>query len=73
MATFDVRDEDLAAIDEILFWKGAGNYAEVLHEGVCKGEVAIRDHGDVILLQNKQHALDLIKALEKAIELQWLK
>lgn len=73
MTTFDVRNEELTAIDEILFWKGAGNYAEVLHEGASKGEVAIRDQDDVILIQNKQHALDLIKALEKAIELQWLK
>ena len=73
MATFDVRGEG-ETIDKIVFWSGVGNYAEEIIQGDVDEEVSIYDRGgDNVFVQDKQHALDLIKALEKAIELKWLK
>ena len=72
MATFDVRDQG-ETVDKIIFWDGVGTYAEELIPKVMD-EVSIYDRsGDCVVVQDKHHALDLIKALEKAIELKWLK
>ena len=72
MATFDVRDKG-ETVDKIIFWDGVGTYAEeLIQHGM--DEVSIYDgSGDCVIVQDKQHALDMIKALEKAIELKWLK
>lgn len=50
-----------------------GYQATILIEGDC-GQVNIMEDGteDYVRITNKQHAHDLIKALEKAIELGWL-
>ena len=73
MATFDVRDEGQETVDKIVFWSSIGTYAEeLIQHGM--GEVSIYDgSGDHVVVQDKQHALDMIKALEKALELKWLK
>lgn len=72
MATFDVRDKG-ETVDKIVFWSGVGNYANAITEFEGEG-ISIYDRsGDHVVVQDKQHALDMIKALEKAIELKWLK
>lgn len=72
MATFDVRDTG-ETVHEIVFWSGVGNYASAITEFEGEG-ISIYDRsGDHFVVQDKQHALDMIKALEKAIELKWLK
>lgn len=70
MTSIDIRKEQVDDIDEIIF---ADNDAYCL----------IRTGGDIIdiydisedyvQIVSKEHALNLIKALEKAIELEWLK
>lgn len=79
MATFDVRSENTSEVDTITFADSRGG-----QEGYCQGDsirksvdfnsgVQIDDKNEgFILISTEQHALDLIKALEKAIELKWL-
>ena len=68
MTTFDARDKG-ESIDKIVFWKGVGNYSEEIVQ-VGADEVGIYDAmGEYVVVQDKQHGLDTIKALEKAIEL----
>lgn len=72
MATFDVRDKG-ETVDKIVFWSGVGNYANEIAEFEGEG-ISIYDRsGEHVVVQDKHHALDMIKALEKAIELKWLK
>lgn len=72
MATFDVRGKG-ETVDKIIFWSGVGTYAEELIRH-STDEVSIYEGaGDYVVVQDKKHALNLIKALEKAIELKWLK
>lgn len=80
MATFDVRSQNTSEVDTITFADSRGGQEEY-----CQGYsirksvdfnsgIQIDDNDDsFVLISTKQHALDLIKALEKAIELKWLK
>jgi hypothetical protein len=74
--TFDVRTDENFEVDKIVFanhldktesWEIA-EYLDKVEDGL----VAINGNGDAIFIQDKHHALNLIKALEKAIELKWL-
>lgn len=71
MATFDVRST--TEVSEIVFWSGGCNYAEKITPNWNDGAAIYDLSGDHVVIQDKQHALDMIKALEKAIELKWLK
>lgn len=78
MAIFDIRKDVVEPTTRIVF-------AEAMMERTCVAHflvpfnrrddsVAIQDGtNEKVVIASKQHALDLIKALEKAIELEWLK
>lgn len=74
MATIDIR-EDKSEIDAIIFSE------EETRDGICVayimdkelGRLNIRDANEHVILTSKEHVLNLIKALNKAIELGWLK
>lgn len=81
MATFDVCESTSETITEIVFSKGTAGYecipvASKLRKNACYDnyvDIVEGDDGDFIRVVDKQHALNLIKALNKAIELGWLK
>ena len=81
MATFDVRKDIAASTTLILFADTRGGGFEEYSQGYSirkavdfRSGIQIDDEDEgFILISTKQHALDLIKALEKAIELKWLK
>ena len=73
MATIDVRDEADAAVDVIKF---SDSYAtHIFGEGIGEEGSFVMlydDNDDYVVINDKEHALNLIKALNKAIELGWL-
>lgn len=79
MATFDVRSENTCEVDTITFADSRGGQEEY-YQGYSirkstdfNSGIQIDDDDDgFVLISTKQHALDLIKALEKTIELGWL-
>lgn len=76
MATFDVRNTAVDEIDEIRFADGEDYYVAIAmiinYEGDGDSMVCDND-GNSVRIHSKTHAHNLIKALEKAIELDWLK
>lgn len=81
MATIDVRYSNQDEITEIVF---ADEYSS---DGCMQGYkvtnsaiggrmdtyFTINDPNDCVVINSKQHALDLMRAIEKAIELGWVK
>ena len=72
MATIDIRD-NFPTVDIIRFWDNpTGNY---LATGLTyiDGEVKIEDLENIrsLKISSSAHAQNIIKALEKAIELGW--
>lgn len=76
MSTLDIRKDIPSPVNKIIFGDEVVGGTHVAHKltrfpGV---HVAIGDCSrDKVLLHSKQHALDAIKAIQKAIELEWLK
>ena len=75
MSTIDIRasQED---VQRIIFSdscdKGYG-VAYALEKHHTGDFVQLQDGGEMVLISSKEHAANLIKALQKAIELGWLK
>lgn len=76
MSTFDVRNQEVGKINEIIFADkehSDGSYQAFKVEPWTSGDVKIYDsHDDYVFVNSEEHARNLIKALEKAIELGWL-
>lgn len=74
MATFDVRDND-PSIVEIVFADDCDGvaYSLDISNNLGSGCVSIRDNVDYLVIESAEHAQNLKKALDKAIELGWLK
>jgi len=76
--TFDVRTDENFEVDEITFANPLCKQEQYdIAHSITKnsgyvGMVLIKDEQTFVLVQDKQHALNFIKALEKAIELKWL-
>jgi len=75
---FDVRNDGAGEVDEVVFADGKaadGSYQAHRIEPHTKGrDVKVFDgSGDYVYVNSEDHARDLIKALNKAIELGWLK
>lgn len=78
MSIFDVRKDVTEPTTRIEF-------AERTVDSTCVAHFIVpfnrRDHaisigdgtGEKVVISSKQHALDLIKALEKSIQIEWLK
>lgn len=80
MSTIDIRDMDNTGINTIVFAETHGSVASdedvpLAYQIVRDedGDVSIQDTIESVFVSDKQHALNLIKALNKAIELGWLK
>ena len=78
MSTIDVRDMNEETVSRIRF---AEDHGKVGGDDTCplacyltleNACVAIDDPYDRVIIKDKEHALNLIKALNKAIELGWL-
>lgn len=82
MSTIDIRNDKVSNVTEIRFSDDIVNTTTVAST-LSKdkdGEVLIKDRCfdfyeglGYLCIANKEHATDLIKALEKAVELGWLK
>ena len=72
----DIRNQVENKVNKIRFWDDDGEecFAVLItksYNSVFIGEESAS--GDMVLISCKEHAENLIKALEKAIELQWLR
>lgn len=73
MSTFDVRDNAETVIDTILFADDGDHYttvASLSHQGDYV-KIYDEDQSQALKIESKQQAVDMIKALNKAIELEW--
>lgn len=77
MTILDVRKDAIAPIDTITFSdtsaRSHGVAYQITQHISGRGFVRIQDSGDFVLIESEAHARNLIKALEAAIELEWLK
>jgi hypothetical protein len=79
MAELDIRNLDVDEVTSIRFANkrsNCGGYqANIIEGSSFKGEyIRLADDNDeYVIVYSTQHAKDLIKALEKAIELSWIK
>jgi hypothetical protein len=76
MSTFDVRTDSSNPITEIVFAEthhSAGSLQAYKLEPRTSGDIRIYDGDDYVYVNSAEHARDLIKALEKAIEFGWVK
>lgn len=82
MSVFDVRNNPVEEITEIVFAEPRHNDEDNTPQaysievgGEIRGDfVAISDAGgECVFINSKEHAENLIKALNKAIELNWVK
>lgn len=72
----DIRKEQTEEVKTIRFWEdedGYSYYASMLHKNREGADIEEGVSGDTVAIQNKEHAEMLIKALQKAISLGWLK
>ena len=76
MSTYDVRSNNEEVIDEIVFaedcaWEGGWQACSITCN-TLKKYILVSDPGESLVINSKEHALNLIKALNKAIELGWI-
>lgn len=69
----DIRNTQEEEVTSIRFWDDTGEDVVASTLTHAWGKVAIEDSTTVVCVESKEHAINLIKALEKAIELGWLK
>ena len=77
MSTYDVRSNNEEVIDEIVFaekYCGGSQAFRICQDWSSTHEkyIVISDGCDFTIINSKEHALNLIKALNKAIELGWI-
>lgn len=80
MSTYDVRSNNEEVIDKIVFadlhdsddWSQACCIIPDVVTHTKQKYIAISDDFDTVVINSKEHALNLIKALNKAIELGWI-
>lgn len=73
MSAYDVRDNAVDEITEIVFADEntvVSQACVIHHDG--GGHLLIEDEADYVHINSKEHALNLIKALNMAIELEWV-
>lgn len=81
MSVFDVRKQSEECVDTLIFadensLDDEPQAYKVFHSQHNKfgSYIEIMDgEGDVVIINNKEHAENLIKALNKAVELGWIK
>lgn len=81
MSEIDIRETSKQSIGRIRFadseTEGGDGFSQAdvmrFDEDAENVEIMESSNGDFVRINSKEHALNLIKALEKAIELEWLK
>ena len=74
MAVFDVRDSEPNILEIVFADVCVGvAYSLDISNNLGNGCVSIRDDDDYLVIESAEHARNLQKALDKAIELGWLK
>lgn len=78
MSTLDIRKDITEPTTRIVFAERTAEHTSIAHFLVQwprrDNAVSIEDGtNEKVIVMSKQHALDLIKALEKSIALGWLK
>lgn len=73
MAVFDVRNNDPEIVEILFAEKNDGLACSLEISSAGGGYVSIRDDDDYLVIESAEHARNLQKALDKAIELGWLK
>ncbi len=73
---FDVRNEEEVKITEIIFHDKQDRVLnDALAYRLVSGSFSVRiedEQGDILLIKDRLHAENMIKALDKAIDLGWL-
>ena len=76
MSTYDVRSNNEETINKIVFAEGCDEQeswqACSITCNTLKKYILVSDPGESLVINSKEHALNLIKALNKAIELGWI-
>ncbi len=79
MTVLDIRYNDEAPIETIVFAdsdSGAFVQAYVLKQGDHRQAQAVKimdENNEYVFLSSAEHGLNLVKAIEKAVQLGWLK
>lgn len=78
MAVFDVRKSSAETISKVVFSENSGKSGLDISYCITKalghtGYIKIWDGSEFVLVESAEHARNLKKALDKAIELGWLK
>lgn len=78
MSSYDVRKNSSEDITEVVFYEDYGKENQDVANLIVKSDdyrgcVEVRDNGEFVLIESVEHARNLQKALDKAIELGWLK
>ncbi len=75
MSSIDIREQGEDAVDTIVFAdaEDSDDVAQAHHVRWRSNYFTIEDSYESVVINSKEHALDLIKAIKKAIELEWVK
>lgn len=71
----DVRDDVDTVVDTIVFADGSDSYINAVRLDKGSSESILRiydEEDDFVCITSKEHAENLIKALQKAIEFRWV-
>lgn len=74
MSEIDIRNESIAPIDKIVFSDRGLNYIVATHLKKADEYFVIMDEEsrDSVIVESREQTENLIKALQKAIELKWV-
>lgn len=75
MSTIDIRNTGESPVNEIIFASDGYNYTvatTLKHGGGDHFYIYDEDESDSVIIESKEQAENLIKALQKAVELNWV-
>lgn len=76
MSAIDIRNAGVETIDKIVFSDEGSNYVIATHLTQGKGEdcfkIVTEDCRESVIVESKEQAQNLIKAIDKAIQLGWV-
>lgn len=73
MSIFDVRSSTNDVVDRIVFAEESWDAPHAIEKGAAGGGFYFTDESDNEIHFSNKEALDLIKALQKAVDLGWIK
>ena len=73
MSTIDIRDASLSNIDTIIVSERSINGINVAYKiSNNYNRINIHDEDEFVCIVNKEHAENMIKAIQKAVQLGWV-